>query len=152
VRTAGWRQAQRLVAEERESMNRIGTSLGLVGLGVALALGGGPGSARAAGDAAAGKVIFEQNCASCHGTTGHGDGPAAAAAVAMGTPPRDFTKGEFKFDTDKDGKTGTDADLANVIKGGGAAQGGSPLMAPWGGVLTEQQIQDVIAYIRTFKK
>jgi mono/diheme cytochrome c family protein len=133
-------------------MNRIWTPLGLVGLGVAMALAGWPGSARAAGDAAAGKIVFEQNCASCHGTSGHGDGPAAAAAVAMGTPPRDFTKGEFKFDTDKDGKTGTDADLANVIKGGGAAQGGSPLMAPWGGVLTEQQIQDVIAYIRTFKK
>ena len=138
-------------------MTRIWNARGWIPLGlgllvVAFGVGSGPAPARAAGDAAAGKIVFEQNCASCHGTSGHGDGPAAAAAVAMGTPPRDFTKGEFKFDTDKDGKTGTDADLANVIKGGGAAQGGSPLMAPWGGVLTEQQIQDVIAYIRTFHK
>ena len=40
-------------------------------------------------------------------------------AAAAGQPaPRDFTLGEFKFDTDKDGKPGTDADLKNVISKG----------------------------------
>ena len=66
-------------------------------------------------------------------------------------PPRDFTKAEFKFDTDKDGKTGTDTDLFNVITNGAAAYGGSAMMAPWGH-LPEQDRQDLIAYIRTFHK
>ena len=30
-----------------------------------------------------------------------------------------------------------------------AAVGKSPLMAPWGGVLNEQQVQDVVAYVRS---
>jgi mono/diheme cytochrome c family protein len=35
-----------------------------------------------------GKVIFEQNCAACHGTGGHGDGPASAG---ISPQPRDLT-------------------------------------------------------------
>lgn len=102
----------------------------------------------AAGDAAKGKTLFETNCASCHGTTGEGNGPVGAA---LQPPPRNFTKGVFKFDTDKDGKTGTDADLKNVITQGAAAFGGSPLMAPWP-AFSDDDIANLIAYIRTFKK
>ena len=105
-----------------------------------------PGAALA--DAAAGKTTFVTNCASCHGEGGKGDGPVGAALTP---PPRDFTKGEFKFDTDKDGKTGTDADLKNVIQKGGGAYGGSVLMAPWP-TLTDTDIANVIAYIRSLKK
>jgi|GEM_PF-5096235 len=47
----------------------------------------------------------------CHGPTGKGDGPAA---TALDPKPRNFTGGAFKFDTDGDGKTGTDADLLNL--------------------------------------
>jgi mono/diheme cytochrome c family protein len=107
-----------------------------------------PFAALAAGDAAAGKTTFTTNCASCHGDSGKGDGPVGAT---LNPPPRDFTKAEFKFDTDKDGKAGTDADLKNVIQKGGMAFGGSPLMAPWP-TLTEADIANVIAYIRTFHK
>lgn len=102
----------------------------------------------AAGDAAKGKTLFETNCASCHGMTGEGNGPVGAA---LQPPPRNFTKGVFKFDTDKDGKTGTDADLKNVITQGAAAFGGSPLMAPWP-AFSDADIANLIAYIRTFKK
>ena len=105
-----------------------------------------PGAALA--DAAAGKTTFVTNCASCHGEGGKGDGPVGAALTP---PPRDFTKGEFKFDTDKDGKTGTDADLKNVIQKGGGAFGGSVLMAPWP-TLSDTDITNVIAYIRSLKK
>ena len=118
--------------------------LGMVGVSLAVA----PIAASAAGDAAKGKVLFETNCASCHGTSGKGDGPVGAA---LQPPPRDFTKAEFKFDTDKDGKTGTDADLMNIVKNGAAAYGGSPLMAPWGH-LSDSDIQNVVAYVRTLKK
>jgi mono/diheme cytochrome c family protein len=126
-------------------MNRLWT---IFGLGLSLALGAAllPRAAQAAGDAAAGKVLFEQNCASCHGTSGKGDGPVG---VALNPPPRDFTKAEFKFDTDKDGKAGTDADLANVIKNGAAAYGGNALMAPWA-QLSDTDRENLIAYVRTF--
>ena len=78
-------------------------------------------------------------------TTGKGDGPAGAA---LNPKPRDFSVGDFKYDTDKDGKPGTDADLANIIKNGAGAYGGSPLMAPWGH-LSDADIQNVIAYVHS---
>ena len=116
--------------------------LGMVGVSLAVA----PIAANAAGDAAKGKVLFETNCASCHGTSGKGDGPVGAA---LQPPPRDFTKAEFKFDTDKDGKPGTDADLTNIVKNGAAAYGGNALMAPWGH-LPDADIQDIVVYVHTF--
>ncbi len=100
-----------------------------------------------AGDAAAGKVIFDTNCMTCHGPTGKGDGPLSAA---LNPKPRDLSSGSFAFDTDKDGKTGTDADLKNVITQGAMAFGGSPLMAPWM-AFADADIANVIAYIRTLK-
>ena len=39
--------------------------------------------------AAAGKVLFAENCSACHGPGGKGDGPAAAA---LPTPPADLTR------------------------------------------------------------
>lgn len=105
-------------------------------------------AAAGAADAAAGKTIFETNCSSCHGTSGKGDGPVGAA---LQPPPRDFTVGDFKFDTDGDGKAGTETDLEHVIQQGAAAFGGSPLMAPWP-TLSDEQVQNVIAYIRTLKE
>jgi mono/diheme cytochrome c family protein len=43
----------------------------------------------------------------------------------------------------------SDEHLFNVIKLGGASVGKSPLMAPWGGALTDPQIHDVVAFLRT---
>lgn len=125
-------------------MNRkvIALVIPLVAIGFAL-----PGSALA-GDAAAGKTLFEANCASCHGTSGKGDGPVGAA---LNPPPRDFTVGDFKFDANGDGTPGEDADLTLVIQKGAMAYGGSALMAPWP-TLTDEQVTDVIAYIRTLKQ
>lgn len=42
---------------------------------------------------AKGKTVFEQNCASCHGPQGEGDGPAA---VALNPKPRNFKTEPFK--------------------------------------------------------
>lgn len=102
----------------------------------------------AAADAAAGKATFEANCASCHGMTGKGDGPVGAA---LQPPPRDFSKGEFKFDGNGDGKPGEDADLTAVITQGAAAFGGSPLMAPWP-TLSDEDVTSVVIFIRTLKE
>jgi mono/diheme cytochrome c family protein len=105
-------------------------------------------AAALAADAAAGKTLFTTNCASCHGDSGKGDGPVGAA---LQPPPRDFTKAEFKFDTDGDGKPGTDADLKGVITQGAGAFGGSPLMAPWP-TLSDADVANVIAHIRSLKQ
>ena len=43
----------------------------------------------------------------------------------------------------------SDAYLTQVISEGGAAVQRSPLMPSWKGTLTPQQIQEVIAYLRT---
>lgn len=43
---------------------------------------------------AEGKALYSVNCASCHGNTGSGDGPAAAA---LNPKPRDFTSGEWRY-------------------------------------------------------
>jgi mono/diheme cytochrome c family protein len=102
-----------------------------------------------AGDAAAGKAAYTTNCASCHGDTGKGDGPVGAALPPPS--PRDFSTGDFKFDTDEDGETGSDADLKGVITKGAAAFGGSALMAPWP-TLSEAEVDNVIAFIRTLKE
>jgi len=107
-----------------------------------------PSIAIAGGDVAAGKALYLQNCSSCHGDTGKGDGPTG---MALPVKPRDFSAGEFKFDTDGDGKTGTDADITNVIKKGAMAYGGSPLMAPLP-QLTDANITDIIAFIRSLKQ
>ena len=125
---------------------KIGNVCKLAGIAVACLLW--VPAAATAGDAAAGKAPFVANCASCHGEGGKGDGPVGAA---LNPAPRDFTKGDFKFDTDGDGKAGTDADLKNVIHNGGAAYGGSPLMAPWP-TLSDVEVTNVIAYIRSLKQ
>ena len=111
-----------------------------------------PGAALAAGDVEAGREKFQAFCASCHGPEGKGDGPTGKALAAAGQPaPRDFSKGEFKLDTDGDGKTGTDADLKNVITKGAMAYGGSAMMAPVAG-LSDQDLDNLVAFIRSLKE
>jgi high-affinity iron transporter len=41
----------------------------------------------------AGKPIYDQVCAACHGVTGEGNGPVA---FAVKPPPRNFVKDAFK--------------------------------------------------------
>ncbi len=125
-------------------MNRSLIALVLLVAAVSLGL---PGSAWA-GDAAAGKPLFEANCASCHGTSGKGDGPVGAA---LNPPPRDFTIGDFAFDADGNGTKGEDADLVLVIQKGAMAYGGSALMAPWP-TLSDAQVADIVAHIRSLKQ
>ncbi len=107
-----------------------------------------PSAVRAA-DIENGKQKFQMFCVTCHGESGKGDGPGGAG---LEPPPRDFTKAQFKFDANKDGKPGEDEDLFLVIKNGAAAYGGSPLMTPWGGALTDDDIHSLILVIRSFKQ
>ena len=88
-----------------------------------------------------GKTAFNTYCSTCHGETGKGDGPASAA---LDPKPAAFASAGF-FDSRPDDH------LRKVIKEGGPAVGKSPLMAPWGAVLSDAQIDAVIAYIKTLK-
>jgi mono/diheme cytochrome c family protein len=92
-----------------------------------------------AADAEQGKKLYGQFCASCHGQSGKGDGPAAAA---LNPKPRDHTDKEYMSKM-------SDDEMLKVIKNGGASVGKSPLMPPWGASLKDEQIQDIMAYIRT---
>ena len=81
-----------------------------------------------ADDLAKGKAVYDGigACASCHGPSGAGDG---AAAAALNPKPKNFVKGDFAYDTDGDGKKGTEADVFNIVTNGAAKYGGSMLMA-----------------------
>lgn len=103
-----------------------------------LSLGAAASNAETKGDAAKGKTTFENTCAACHGPGGKGDGPAAAA---LDPKPKNLTDAELL-------STQTDDFIYKVISEGGASVGLSPMMAPWGGVLSEQDIWNVVAFIR----
>lgn len=81
-------------------------------------------------------------CASCHGAAGGGDGPAG---VALEPKPRNFADAAWQASVD-------DARIATVIKNGGPAVGLSPLMAPWGSVLSDAEVTAMVAHVRQFKK
>ena len=99
----------------------------------------------ATGNAAAGKALFDSVCQTCHGEEGAGDGPGAAEFVLR---PRPFSQAAFKFDTDSDWEKGSDVDLANVIKNGATAYGGSMLMPAWP-ALSDKNVADLVAFIRS---
>ncbi len=128
-------------------MRRGITVLQGVLLGLAAAAWLAPSAALAAGDAARGKEIYmtRGTCFTCHGPTGAGDGMAAAG---LQVKPRNFQEGNFKYDANGDGTPGEDADLALIIKNSPMKYGGAPGM-PQFPQLSDQDIQDLIAYIRT---
>ncbi len=101
-----------------------------------------PSGAAGKGDPKAGQAKYDLLCSSCHGATGKGDGPAAAA---LNPKPRSLADAQYM-------KGLTDDHLFKVIKEGGAAVGKSPLMAAWGGQLKDPEIWDVVAYVRSLAK
>ena len=108
-----------------------------------LALSIGPSIAQS-GDEDRGELVYAKRCLQCHGDEGDGLGPAAER---LSPPPRDFSLGLFKFKTTAfDEFLSNDADLVRMIRDGmpGTAMPG------WGDMLSEQEILDVIAYIKIF--
>ena len=91
-----------------------------------------------AADNAKGQEIYTTFCATCHGPTGLGDGVAAAA---LDPKPRDLSSAAIL-------ETYTDEYLVNVITNGGAAVGKSPMMTAWAGIISPEDIDNVVAHIR----
>jgi mono/diheme cytochrome c family protein len=95
-----------------------------------------------AGDQAAidaGTTLYTQNCESCHGPKGLGDGPAGAA---LDPHPGNLQNAS---------KDASEAYLFWIVNEGGAAAGRSPSMASYKGVLSEDEIWQVLAYVKTLK-
>ena len=121
----------------------VGRSAGLA-VGIAAAfLAAGPPDRLTAQDTTAGKKVYVKWCAGCHGDTGAGDGPAAAAMLPR---PRNFTGAVYKIRTTASGQLPTDADLMRAIDLGlpGSA------MPAWKGRLSDAERRDVAAYLKTF--
>jgi mono/diheme cytochrome c family protein len=109
-----------------------------------------PAGPAAADDVARGKELYNGigACVSCHGAAGEGDGLAAAA---LNPKPRSFSEGKFLYDTDGDGKAGTDADLLNILQNGAAKYRGSPLMVGRPDI-SEADHKALIAFVRSLKQ
>lgn len=88
---------------------------------------------------ARGKALYTKNCASCHGEVGNGDGPLSAGLVPQ---PAKHSDGGYM-------NALSNEHLTKVIKEGGAAVGKSAMMAPWGPSMSDAEIRDVVAYVRT---
>lgn len=100
-------------------------TLGLFSVGVTLF---------AAGNAQAGKTVYDSKCKVCHGADGTGN---AALAKSL--------KVEFKALASKEIQAKTDADFKKQITEGGGK------MQPLKG-LTDTQVQDVTAFVRSLAK
>ena len=97
----------------------------------------------AAGDPVArGAVHYKTHCATCHGEDGCTPGPGAAG---LNPQPAHHCDGNYMNKL-------TDEHIFKTIKEGGASVGKSPLMAPWGGVLTDEEIRDTVAFVRSLAK
>jgi mono/diheme cytochrome c family protein len=85
--------------------------------------------------AEAGADVFRTNCEMCHGPQGHGDGPAGAS---LEPKPGNLAEVQTRAGDDylfwriHDGKPGTS-------------------MVAWRGILTDEQIWQAVAFIRTLK-
>ena len=64
---------------------------------------------------AAGRAVYEQQCAACHGVTGDGNGPAA---VWLYPKPRNFSAGLFKIKSTPGQSLPTDDDLLQSVTRG----------------------------------
>lgn len=82
-----------------------------------------------------GAKVFKTNCAPCHGASGHGDGPAGAA---LDPAPQNLAELQTRAGDDylfwriNAGKPGTS-------------------MVAWHGILSDEEIWKVVAFIRTLK-
>lgn len=89
-----------------------------------------------------GRQIYLQHCAGCHGGEGRGNG---AAGAGLPIKPADLTDGRLMNPL-------PDHFLVTLIGEGGMAVGLSPLMPGWRPFLSEREILDVVAYLRTLAR
>ena len=106
----------------------------VAGVALALAFASVPAFA---GDVGDGKAVYEIRCAPCHGSDGHGDGPAAAAIEPK---PRNFRDPAFW-------RGRTRSALRLTVEQGRPGT----MMSPFKGVLTDAEIDGVVHYVESFR-
>lgn len=104
-------------------------------IGAMLALGTGLAEART------GEEIFATYCASCHGAAGHPD-PDSPVVEALGVVPADFADALFNSREPL-------SDWRLVVTYGGPSLGFSEKMAAFGEVLSDEEIDAVLDYVKT---
>jgi len=85
-----------------------------------------------------GKVLYEKNCASCHGNKGNGDTPLGKASNPKAA---DFTDNVWKHGS-------TDGEIFNVILEGIPKTS----MVSWKEILREEEIWKVVNYLKLFQE
>jgi mono/diheme cytochrome c family protein len=83
----------------------------------------------------AGQSVYARNCAMCHGKNGLGDGPKVRA---LKTVPNNFTLADFQNQTDGEHFYKTKTGRGDMPK--------------YEGKLTDNDIWNVVNFMRTFKK
>ena len=89
--------------------------------------------------AADGKALYEKDCAKCHGADGKGD---TKMGKKMGA--KDYTDAKVQEEL-------KDAAAIKAIKEGFKDKEGKVLMKPADGI-TDEEIKELVAYMRKFKK
>jgi mono/diheme cytochrome c family protein len=84
---------------------------------------------------------YRRSCRTCHGEKGDGQGPTA---FHLEPPPRDFTRGSFKFGSVPAGALPSDDDLRRLSSEGLEGTG----MLAWS--LPPGDLEAVIQYLKTF--
>lgn len=82
-----------------------------------------------------GAKVFQVNCEPCHGPQGHGDGPSGQV---LDPKPKNLP--------DLAAQVGDDYLFWRIATGKPGTS-----MAPWKGILTDDQIWQAVAFIRTLK-
>jgi len=101
-------------------------------------------SAVEAADAVAGSKLAVERCAKCHGPGGRGDG-AGLQKLDVDVKPVDWTDRGLMAKL-------TDDHIATIIRDGGKAVGKSKVMPTYREKLSDAQIADLVAYIRSLAR
>lgn len=89
----------------------------------------------------AARELFKTRCVPCHGETGAGNGPGAAA---LNPKPRNYTDATWQASV-------TDEQLKKTILYGGAAVGKSPNMPGNPDLDGKPELDGLVAVVRSFK-